>query len=152
MCIRDRPTTITIRPSGAVRSVSGRTTPPYTIRVAQKSKMAKPYTSLRNAFFMQQVRKSWAVVRTRAQFSCFLINFAKENEKNMSTKIAQIEISFEPELNFCNFWWLQNEPPKALWTPTWLQHFPKTRQDFTKESQKFNVKQIARTVTDIHIK
>ena len=46
-----RPTTITIRRSGAVRSVSGRTTPPYTIRVAQKSNMAKPYTSARKVFF-----------------------------------------------------------------------------------------------------
>ena len=47
----------------------------------------------------------------------------KKSEKNMSTTNAKIELSFEPELNFCNFWGLQNEPPKALWTPTWLQHF-----------------------------
>ena len=38
----------------------------------------------------------------------------------MSTTDAKIELWFEPELNFCTFWGLENEPPKALWTPTWL--------------------------------
>ena len=41
----------------------------------------------------------------------------KKSEKNMSTTNAKIELSFEPELNFCNFGGLQNEPPKALRTP-----------------------------------
>ena len=56
----------------------------------------------------------------------------------MTTKIAKIELSFEPELNFCNFWGLQN-----LQKHSERQHdfniFPKTRQDFTKKSQKFKV-------------
>ena len=97
--------------------------PPYTIRVAQNTKMTKPYTSAWNVFLMQQVLKSWALVRTRAQFSCFFYFFAKKKAKKRPSDFAKIELSFEPELNFCNFWGLQNEPPKALWTPTWLHNF-----------------------------
>ena len=116
-----RPTTITIRRWGAVRSVSGRTTPPYAIRVSQKSKMTKLNASAWNAFFMQQVRTTPPYSIPVAQNYRYFAT--KKSEKNMSTKIAKIELSFEPELNFCNFWGLQNEPPKALWTPTWLEHF-----------------------------
>ena len=57
-----------------------RTTPPYSIRVAQNYR-----------YFATKI-----------------------SEKIMSRQIAKIELSFEPELNFCNFWELQNEPPKAL--------------------------------------
>ena len=78
-------------------------------------------------FFMERVCKSWALVQARVTFSCFFIFLAKNMQHKLSTNIAKIELSFEPELNFCNFLWLKNEPPKALWTPTWLQHFPKTR-------------------------
>ena len=49
----------------------------------------------------------------------------------MSTKIAKIELSVEPELNFCNFLGLQNEPSKALWTPIFLLK----KQDFTKNTK-----------------
>ena len=111
------PIPITIRRWGAVRSVLGRNTPPYTIRVAQNTKMTKPYTSACNVFLMQQILKSWALVRTRAQFSCFFIFRAKKCEKHMPTNIAQIELSFERELDFYNFGGLENEPPRALWTP-----------------------------------
>ena len=72
----------------------------------------------------------------------------------MSTNIAKIELSFEPELNFCNFGGLENEPPRALWTPRWVhvipksrQVFPKMRQDFTKSS-----KMLARTAADMQMK
>ena len=95
--------------------------PPYAIRVSQKSKMTKLNASAWNVFFMQQVRTTPPYSIPVAQNYRYFAT--KKSEKNMSTKIAKIELSFEPELNFCNFWGLQNEPPKALWTPTWLQHF-----------------------------
>ena len=44
----------------------------------------------------------------------FFIIFAKKSEKNTSTEIAKIELSFEPELNFCNFGGFEHEPPRAL--------------------------------------
>ena len=46
------------------------------------------------------------------------VSISQKCEKNMSTTNAKIELWFEPELNFCTFWGLQNEPPKALRTPT----------------------------------
>ena len=46
--------------------------PPHILFGWRKNrKMAKPYTSARNAFFMERVRKSWAQVQARASISCF---------------------------------------------------------------------------------
>ena len=44
----------------------------------------------------------------------FFYFLAKKKAKQMPSDFAKIELSFEPELNFCNFWGLQNDPPKAL--------------------------------------
>ena len=61
---------------------------------------------------MQQVR-TWSAYSDGG--TLFIdISLKKQVNKNMSRKIAKIELSFEPELNFCNFWGLQNDPPKAL--------------------------------------
>ena len=51
----------------------------------------------------------------------------KKVQKNSTKKCTWSAYSDGDSLNFCHFWGLQNEPPKALRTPTWLQHFPKTR-------------------------
>ena len=142
-----RPTTITIRRWGAVRSVSGRTTPPYSIRVAQKSKMTKLNASRWECFFMQQVRTTPPYsIRVALNFRYFA---KKKSEKNMSTTNAKIELWFEPELNFCTFWGLENEPPKALWTPTWLHQVLISLTNFHYFSPFFQIfKVCARAGTD----
>ena len=138
-----RPTTITIHRWGAVCSVSGRTTPPYSIRVAQKSKMTKLNASRGNTFFMQQVRTTPPYsIRVAQNYRYFA---TKKSEKNMSTTDAKIELSFEPELNFCNF---LGGSKMSLQKLSERQHdlniFPKTRQDFTTKSQKFKVSKFSR--------
>ena len=73
-------------------------------------------------------------------FLWFFTFFANKKLQNkMSTTIAKIELSFEPELNFCIFGGLENEPPKALRRRAWLQHFPKTRFYVAKNSKEFKV-------------
>ena len=63
-------------------------------------------------FFMQQVRTTPPYsIRVALNYRYFA---KKKSEKNMSTTNAKIELWFEPELNFCTFWGLENEPPKAL--------------------------------------
>ena len=96
-------------------------TPPYSIRVRQNSqndetqcKSVKRFFYATGAHYPPHILFGWRKI----------IDISlQKSEKNMSTTNAKIELSFEPELNFCNFWGLQNEPPKALWTPTWLHHF-----------------------------
>ena len=77
--------------------------------------MAKPYTSAYNAFFNGTGPQKLSSRSNESSIFMFFYNLCKnKTAKQMLTKIAKIELSFEPELNFCNFWGLQNEPPKAL--------------------------------------
>ena len=52
-----------------------------------------------------------------------LKNKWKKMQKNSTKKCTWSAYSDGGSLNFCHFWGLQNEPPKALRTPTWLQKF-----------------------------
>ena len=74
----------------------------------------------------------------------------KKTAKKMSTKIAKIELSFEPELNFCNFWGSKMSLQKHSERQHDSNIFPKMRQDFTKikkvQSDKF-LKKLALTCT-----
>ena len=99
--------------------------PPHMLFGWRKNhKMAKPYTSARTAFFMKRVRKSWALVQARASFSCFFYFLQqKTNTKNMSSNLRKLSSRSYHSSTFAFFGGLENEPPRALWTPRWLQHF-----------------------------
>ena len=100
-------------------------TPPYTNGVSQKSQNGETlYKCIERFFSWNGSAKVELSFERELNFHVFLISLQTTKTANkMLTKIAKIELSFEPELNFCNFWGLQNDPPKTLWTPTWLQHF-----------------------------
>ena len=99
-------------------------TPPYSIRVAQNSQNGETlYKWTKRTFVWNGSAKVELWCRRELNFHVFYYFSQNKHAKQMSSKIAKIELSFEPELNFCNFGGLQNEPPKALWTPTWLHHF-----------------------------
>ena len=77
-------------------------------------KMAKLNASAGNCFFNGAGPQKLSSGAGESLIFMFFLFFRKKNAKKMSSNFAKIELSFEPELNFCNFWGLQNEPPKAL--------------------------------------
>ena len=126
--------------------------PPYTIRVAQNTKMTKPYTSASNVFLMQQVLKSWALVWTRVQLSCFfIIRATKKCEQKHANNYCLNWALVRTRARFWPFWgtrkWASKSTLNTKVTACDPNIFPKMRQDFTKSS-----KMLARTATDMQIK
>ena len=104
--------------------------PPYSIRVAQKSKKTKPNASARNAFFMQQVRTTPPYSIRVAQHYRY---FAKKNEKKTcQRKLRKLSSRSNQSSTFASFGSSKMSLQKLSERQHDFKSFPKTRQDFTK--------------------